>query len=172
MVLVLPRLMAPGTVNPPAVLAFSVTAEFCSMVLVTPALAMPRVPLPVIGPPASPAPLPTLVTVPVPALAQAHAVPFHCSTWLVAQVFSRPSASVPLVPPPVSPLPVAVVTPVSVPSPVPGNVCPVANVISPLLAMCNPVCAGAPVPSANSRFRVPEGVAVSLSAGWASQKKV
>ncbi len=87
MVYVLPRVMAPGTVSPPAVLAFSVRFEFCSIVFVTPALAMLRVPLPVIGPPASPAPLPTLVTVPVPALAQAQAVPLYCRTWFAVHVF-------------------------------------------------------------------------------------
>ena len=41
---------------------------------------MLSVPLPVIGPPVSPVPLATLVTVPEPALEQAHLLPFHCKT--------------------------------------------------------------------------------------------
>ena len=59
-----PRESAPPPVNPPAVL--SVTELFCSMVLVTPALGIEIVPELVIGPPVSPAPVATLVTVPLP----------------------------------------------------------------------------------------------------------
>ena len=69
----------------------------------------------------------------------------------------------PLVPPPVRPDPVAVVIPVIVP--VPGKVCPVAKVICPLLAIFSPVSDGLVAPSPNSRFKVPEGVPVSLPAG-------
>src|SRR5271169_3710030 len=86
-----------------------------------------NVPLPVIGPPVSPVPLATLVTVPVPLpVAHPHAVPFHSSTWPLAQVFSRLRVGVPLVAPPLRPEPAAVVIPVMVPAP--GNFCPVANV--------------------------------------------
>ena len=53
-----------------------------------------------------------------------------------------------------------------------GKVCPVANVIWPLLAMFSPVSAKDEVPSANSRFSVPEGEDVSLPAGSACQRKV
>src|SRR5271169_1578137 len=85
------------------------------MALVTPPVAMLNVPLPVIGPPVSPAPLATLVTVPAPlGVVQAQALPFHSNTWPLAQLVSRPRFSVPLVPPPVSPLPLAVVNPESV----------------------------------------------------------
>ena len=92
------------------------------MELVTPPVGMLSVPVPVIGPPVKPAPLPTLVTVPLP--------------------------------------------------PPPGKVCPVANVICPLLAMCNPVSAGLVAPVPNRRFKVADGVAVSLPAGSASHWKV
>src|ERR1039458_6031090 len=124
------------------------------MAFVTPPVAMLSVPVPVIGPPVRPAPLATLVTVPVPAEAQAHAVPFHCSTCFVVQVFSRPRLSVPLVPPPVRPEPVAVVTPVMVL----GKVCAPLNVITPVLEMCSPVSTGLVAPEPKRRFRVPEVV--------------
>src|SRR5208337_2503834 len=73
--------------------------------------AMLNVPLPVIGPPVNPAPLATLVTVPVPTAAHAHEVPVQCNTRLVAQVLVRAKFSVPLVPPPIRPLPLAVLKP-------------------------------------------------------------
>jgi hypothetical protein len=75
-----PKVIAPGALIP--VPEFSVILEFASMALVTPALAMLKVPLVVIGPPVRPAPLPTLVTVPVPVprVAQPHAVPLYCRT--------------------------------------------------------------------------------------------
>lgn len=77
-VVLLPSATAPPPVSP--VPAVTVTDECCSMVLVTPALAMLNVPLVVIGPPVRPAPPPTLVTVPepVPRVAQPHAVPLYC----------------------------------------------------------------------------------------------
>ena len=59
-----PRDTAPPPVN--GLLPVTVKDEFASIALVTPPLAMLSVPLEVIGPPVSPAPLPTLVTVPVP----------------------------------------------------------------------------------------------------------
>jgi len=62
-----PSGLAPGDI---------VSDEFASMALLTPAVAMLNEPVPVIGPPVNPAPLPTLVTVPVPTLAQAQVVPF------------------------------------------------------------------------------------------------
>src|SRR5579863_3427631 len=55
---------------------------------------------------------------------------------------ARLSVTEPLLPPPVRPEPA--VTPVIVPAP--GNACPVANVIWPLLAMFNPVSEGEPGP--------------------------
>src|ERR1700722_10273804 len=80
-------------------------------------------------------------------------------------VVSRLSVTDPVVPPPVNPVPA--VTPVIVPLPVPGNVCPVANVRMPLLLILNPVSVGAVVPEPNSKLRLPDGVAVSLAAGSA-----
>ena len=60
----LPSVAVPPPVRPePAV---TVTDGLASMAFVTPPVAMLSVPLPVMGPPVSPAPLPTLVTVPVP----------------------------------------------------------------------------------------------------------
>ena len=68
--LVRPRLvLPPKETDPPPVkglLAVTVRDGCASMPLVTPPVAMLSVPLWVIGPPVSPAPLPTLVTVPVP----------------------------------------------------------------------------------------------------------
>src|SRR5580704_13527533 len=65
-----PRLVLPPkeTAPPPfsGLLAVTVKDECASIALVTPVLAMLNVPLCVIGPPVSPAPLATLVTVPVP----------------------------------------------------------------------------------------------------------
>ena len=92
--------LPPRETEPPPVSAVPgviVNDGFASMALVTPAVAMLNDPLEVIGPPVSPAPVPTLVTVPLPV-------------------------------------------------PVPGNVCPVAKVIWPLLPMCKPVSAGLFVP--------------------------
>src|SRR5208282_2761412 len=59
-----PSATAPPPDNP--VPACTVTEEFASMLFVTPALGMLIVPLVVIGPPVRPAPVPTLVTVPLP----------------------------------------------------------------------------------------------------------
>src|SRR5580704_7425752 len=73
----------------------------------------------------------------------------------------------PLLPPPLRPAPA--VTPVMVPSPVPGNVCPGAKVIRPLLAMCSPVSAGMFGAVANSRFNVADGDAVLFPTGSANQ---
>src|SRR5271163_4525474 len=119
---------------------------------------MASVPLVMIGPPVSPVPLATLVTVPVPeAVAQAQAVPFHSNTWPLAQVFSRLRVGVPLVAPPLRPEPVAVVIPVMVPAP--GNFCPVANVNCPVLAIFKPVSAGVAVPHPHNTLNVAEGLA-------------
>ena len=63
-VIVPPKGTLPPPDNPdPAVI---VTELFASMVLVTPAEGMLMVPVPVIGPPVRPAPVATLVTVPLP----------------------------------------------------------------------------------------------------------
>jgi hypothetical protein len=67
--------------------------------------------------------------------------------------------------PPANPAPAA--TLVTVPSPVPGKICPWANVICPLLAMFNHVSDGLAVPSPNSRFKVPDGLLVLFPAGSA-----
>src|SRR5580698_6621946 len=75
----------PGPFKPLPVV--SVIVGCASIALVTPAFAMLNVPLPVIGPPVNPDPLATLVTVPVPAAAQAHAVPLYCSTCFELQAF-------------------------------------------------------------------------------------
>src|SRR5579864_1878745 len=65
-----------------------------------------------------------------------------------------------------------IATLVTVPDPVPGKVCPAANVICPVLLILNPVSDGTAVPEPNSRFSVPEGVAVSLPVGSACHWKV
>src|ERR1022692_255234 len=109
-----------------------------------------------------------MVPLPVPTLRQTQALPFHCSTLLTAQLVSKLSATLPVVPPPASPAPA--VTPVIVP--VPGNVCPGANVNNPPLPTCNPVSVGALVPTPNNRFNVPEAEAVLLPAGSARQLNV
>ncbi len=59
----------------------------------------------------------------------------------------------------------------TVPGPVPGNVCPTAKVKMPLLLIFSPVSAGALVPEPNSRFKVPDGLAVLFPAGSACQRK-
>jgi hypothetical protein len=63
-----------------------------------------------------------------------------------------------------------VVIPVMVPAP--GNVCPLAKLICPLLATWSPVSAGLLVPEPNSRLRVALALAVSLFAGSAIHSKV
>jgi len=115
--------LPPNAALPPPlrpVPAVTLSDGLASMALVTPPLAMLKVPLLVIGPPVKPAPLPTLVTVPAPAI--------------------------------------------------PGKVCPEAKLIWPLLAIDRPVSAGVPVPERYSKFSVPEGLAVLLPAGSASQE--
>src|SRR5215471_13668190 len=114
--------------------------------------------VPLVPPPVRSVPAVTPAIVPVLIAAQTHELPFHSSTWLTAQVFCRLSDNDPVVPPPVNPLPPAVVTPEIVPAP--GNVCPVAKVIRPLLAIERPVSAGVPVPEATSKLSLPEGLAV------------
>ena len=76
----LPRVIVPAPVSP--VPGVRVSDGCCSIVLVTPAFAMLSVPLVVMGPPVRPAPLPTLVTVPVPvpSVLQTHDVPLYCIT--------------------------------------------------------------------------------------------
>src|SRR5260370_28068021 len=55
----------------------------------------------------------------------------------------------------------------TVPGPVPGNVCPFANEMIPLLLIFRPVSAGMAVPEPYSRFSVPDAVEVLLPAGSA-----
>jgi hypothetical protein len=68
--------------------------------------------------------------------------------------------------PPVRPVPAVMLVTV----PVPGKVCPEAKLIWPLLAIDRPVSPGVPVPARYSKFSVPEGLAVLLPAGSASQE--
>ena len=77
------------------------------------------------------------------------------------------SVTFPLVPPPVRSVPA--VTPVIVP--VPGNFCPVAKVIRPLLLIDSPVSVGTELPEANSRLKLPDGDEVLFPAGSACQRK-
>src|SRR5580704_3654938 len=53
-----------------------------------------------------------------------------------------------------------------------GNVCPAANVISPLLEIESPVSVGVAVPDANSRSNLPNGVVLLFPTGSACQRKV
>ena len=76
---------------------------------------------------------------------------------------------VPVIGPPVRPAPVA--TLVTVPLPVPGKVWPEAKLTSPVLAMENPVSAGAVPFDPNSRFKEPEGDDVSFPVGSACHRK-
>ena len=55
----------------------------------------------------------------------------------------------------------------TVPGPVPGNVCPTANVNRPLLLIFSPVSVGTAAPVPYSRFSVPDAVAVLFPAGSA-----
>ena len=80
-------------------------------------------------------------------------------------VVSRFRVTLPPDPPPVRSVPAE--TPVMVPLPVPGNVCPEANVKMPVLLIFNPVSAGLLVPEPNSRFNVPEGLVVLFPEGSA-----
>src|SRR5450755_4101581 len=61
---------------------------------------------------------------------------------------------------------------VTVPPWLPGKVWPVAKVIRPLLEIDNPVSEGTLVPDPNSRFSVPEGLAVLFPTGSVCQRKV
>src|SRR6202142_2759493 len=137
----------------------------------------PRVPLVVTGEPVTVksedgALRATLVTHPHPPseVLQAQAEPLQSKDCPEAQVVIRLRPSVPLVPPPVSPLPAAVVTPVMVPAP--GNVCPLAKVMSPLLFMLRPVSAGVPEPDPNKRFSVAESVDLLLLTASAWNRNV
>src|SRR5258708_19384446 len=84
-----------------------------------------RVPLE--PPPVRSVPAVTLVMLPEPVPAQAHALPFHCKTWPLAQLVVSPTTPFPLVPPPTSPDPA--VTPALVPAP--RTLCPHSNLIHP-----------------------------------------
>jgi hypothetical protein len=94
--------------------------------------------------------------------------PVERSDWKATTLSLTDKFRLPLVPPPLSPDVEAVVIPVIVP--VPGKLCPEAKLIRPLLATDRPVSAGVPVPARYSKFSVPEGVAVLLPAGSASQE--
>src|ERR1035441_9943137 len=142
------------------------------------------------GPPVIPVPLPTLVTVPpkLGAVLVSVIVPPRATVpprdrpdpactvteGFASIVFVTPAEGILIVPllvigPPVKPAPVA--TLVTVPLPVPGNVCPVAKFTRPFAAIENPVSAGAVPFDPKSRFKEPEGLAVSLPTGSASQRK-
>jgi len=149
-----------------------------------------RVPLFVIGPPLSPVPLPTLVTVPPKLGAELVSVivppnatvpppdnPDPACTvteGFASMAFVTPAAGILIVPvlvigPPVRPEPV--LTLVTVPLPVPGKVCPDAKLTSPLLAMESPVSVGELPFAPNSRFNEPEGLEESFPVGSAIQRK-
>jgi len=128
----------------------------------------------VIGPPLRPVPLDTLVTVPpklgavlvsVMVLPKATVPPpdnpapaVIVTEGLASMVLVTPRGNTdsagPVIGPPVRPAPVA--TLVTVPLPVPGKVWPEAKLTSPVLAMENPVSAGAVPFDPNSRFKEPE----------------
>jgi hypothetical protein len=95
-------------------------------------------------------------------------MPVERSVWKATTVSSTAKVRLPLVPPPVSPDPEAVVIPVIVP--VPGKLCPETKLIWPVLAIDRPVSPGVPLPDRYSKFSVPEGLAVLLPAGSASQE--
>ena len=168
--------------------AFTVTELFASIVFVTPADGMLIVPVLVIGPPVRPAPVLTLVTVPVAVLASVtvppkatmplpvNPVPACTVRELFASMeFVTPADGMLIVPldvmgPPARPAPVLTLVTVP-PPPAPGKVCPEAKLINPLLPIDNPVSAGVLPFDPNSRFSVPEGFAVSLPVGSAIQRK-
>lgn len=97
-----------------------------------------------------------------------------------SMLFVTPAGRILIVPllvigPPVRPGPVAMLMTVPLPPPlVPlplPKVCPGAKVIRPLLAMERPVSVGELPFDPNSRFNLPDGVAVSLPVGSACQRK-
>lgn len=67
MVYVLPRLITPGVVSPPAVLEFILIFEFASIVFVMPAEGTLRVNVPFVPPPESPLPVAVVMPMIVPA---------------------------------------------------------------------------------------------------------
>ncbi len=144
-----------------------------------------RDPLDVIGPPVSPVPLPTLVTVPGDVLVSVIVPPnatvpppdrpvpvSTLSEEFASMVLVTPAAGMLIVPlvvigPPVSPAPVP--TLVTVPEPAPGKVWPVAKERIPLLLTERPVSLIDPV-TPYSKFSVAEVLAVSLPTGSACQR--
>src|SRR5215469_2615477 len=75
--------LPPNETEPPpvrSVPAVILTAEFCSMALVTPAVFTLNVTSPLVPPPLRPDPAVTPVIVPVPAAAQFQLVPLYCRT--------------------------------------------------------------------------------------------
>ena len=66
-------------------------------------------------------------------------------------------------------VPLAVAPPVTLTFPVTaGKVCPLAKVITPLLAICSPVAAGVLVPDPYNRLNAPLGAALPLPTGTVS----
>ena len=144
----------------------------------------------VIGPPVSPVPLLTLVTVP-PELGDALVIvtvppkatvpppdnPGPACTvtnGLASRSFVTPAEGMLMVPlvvigPPVRPAPVLM--PVTVPLLVPGKVWPEAKLIRPLLAIDSPVSVGELSFDPNSRFNEPEGLEELFPVGSACQRK-
>ena len=148
-----------------------------------------RVPLEVIGPPVSPVPLATLVTVPpklgavlvsVMVLPKATVPPpdspepaVIVTEGLASMALVTPAEGMLMVPvlvigPPVRPAPVA--TLVTVPLPAPGKVWPEAKVITPVLATDTPVSTKSPV-TPYSRLRVALVSEESFPDGSASQRQ-
>src|SRR5579859_5051052 len=157
---VLLKVRVPPSANVPPPLkpepVFTVAEEFCNMALVTPALAMLRVVLPpraTLPPPLSPAPAVTV------------------SEGLVSLLFVTPPFATATVGaeavPPIAIEPSLAVTLATEP----GNVCPAAKVIWPLLATLKPVSARGLLPAENSRFNVPEALLVLLLMGSVCQRK-
>src|SRR5260370_18511671 len=81
----------------PSAIFVLVTLLAASIALVTPPLAMLNVPVPVIGPPVNPEPLPTLVTVPISGTTHTHCEPLHRNIPQTGQLVMRLSLRLPLV---------------------------------------------------------------------------
>ena len=176
-----PNATVPPPDNPdPAV---TVMDGFASKELVTPPAGILIVPLLVIGPPVSPVPVATLVTVPVVVLDSVTVPPsatapppdnpvpaFTVRELLASIALVTPAEGMLIVPlvvigPPVKPAPVA--TLVTVPL-APGNVCPEAKAIMPFLEIDRPVSPtlpGAP----NNKLSDAAVLAVSFPVGSACQ---
>ena len=168
--------------------ACTVIEGFANKELVTPPAGMLIVPLLVMGPPVSPEPVLTVVTVPPTVLVSVTVPPKAtvpppdnpepaCTVMegFASMALITPAEGILIVPlavigPPVRPAPVLTLVTVP-PPPAPGKVWPEAKLISPLLAMESPVSDGAVPFDPNSRLSVPEGLAELFPVGSAIQRK-